>query len=381
MKKTIIYILTAVFTASCVYPFDPEINVEADRMVVIDGSIVVGGTSTVNLSYVTNLDKTKETILKPKADAWIEDSNGNRFNSGSSIMSDKVTIPTTTLKPGLQYRAGAKVDGDTYYSDWVESEPAPVINRIDFTSDGSFVYVWADVKVPDSHSGFVGFSFEECWEFHADYYPDYTVDPMSWSYNPLMFPWPFYWCYKYDQSRQNVLWDYSSLAIEDSYSFLVHSFPCTDNRNHKKYSILLKAFALSKDAYLFNKKTQEMSELGGDLFSPDPGTLKGNVYCENQPEKQVYGYVMACEATTKREFLPSIYQKAVLQSDSFLIDIITDDMPHYYYDLNYRPVKYVQSEDGTYMGWGPARCIDCIAAGGTQEKPDFWDEKTSPLVD
>ena len=380
MKKTILYILTAVFAVSCVYPFDPEINVEADRMVVVDGSIVIGGTSTVSLSYVTNLDKTKETILKPKADAWIEDSNGNRFNSGTSIISDKVSIPTTTLKPGLQYRAGVKVDGDTYYSDWVESEPAPEINSIEFTSDGNLVYVWADVKVPDSRSGYVGFSFEECWEFHAEYYPDYLVNTDNWVVYPIQFPWPYYWCYKYDQSRQNVLWDYSALQIEDVYSFKVHTFPCTDNRNHKKYSILLKAFALSKDAYVFNKKTQEMSELGGDLFSPDPGMLKGNVHCENDPEKQVYGYVMACEAASKRAFLTSIYQKPVAPSDAFLISVATEDMSHYYYDLNYRPVKDVQSEDGSFIGWAPSRCINCVDAGGTQTEPDFWDEKQSPVV-
>lgn len=381
MKKSFIYIVAAAVAASCVYPFDPEINAEAEKDLVIDGSIVVGGTSTVNLSYVENLGRTTDAIVKPKGKAWVEDSQGGKFYPNSSVVTDKLSIDTQGLQPGLQYRAGVEVDGNTYYSNWVESDARPDIKSISFTADDTMVYVTANVAVPASRSGYVGFRFEECWEFHTDFYPEFTIDPNSWSISPLMFPWPYYWCYKYDQSKQSVLWDYSSLGEEESYSFLIHSFRRSDSRNHRKYSIKVNAYALSRDAYLFNKRTQEMSELGGDLFSPDPGMLTGNVFCENDPDKRAYGYVMACESTSKRAFLQSIYLQELYISDAFLIGLEPDQYPAYYYDLNYRPVKNVQAEDGSFIGWGPSRCINCIDAGGTLVEPDFWDEKTSPLLD
>lgn len=374
MKKTFIYILAAALAASCVYPFDPEINAEAEKSLVVDGTIVIGGTSTVNLSYVENLDRTIDAIVKPKGSAWVEDSEGGKYAQSTSVVSDKITIDTRNLKPGLQYRAGVDVDGNTYYSAWVESDSKPEIKGIHFSSENDEVFVWADVSVPSSRSGFVGFRFEECWEFHSDFYPEYIIDPETWAIGPLMFPWPFYWCYKYDQSRQSVLWDYSSLGEEDSYTFLIHSFPCTDSRNHRKYSINVNAFALSKDAYIFNKRTHDMSELGGDLFSPDPGMLPGNVFCETDPEKRAYGYVMACESASKRAFLSNMYLRAVNVSDAFLINLEKDQYPSYYYELNYRPVKNVQVEDGSFIGWGPSRCINCIDAGGTQVEPDFWED-------
>ena len=373
MKKTIIYIAAAVMAVSCIYPFDPEIpSAEADKKLVVDGSIVLGGISTINLSYVSSLDKIGEALVKPKANAWIEDSNGKRFNANTSVIADKIRIPTENLQPGLQYRAGIDVDGDTYYSDWVEAEPAPQILKIDFTCDNDQVIVWTDLKVQDSNSGYVGFTFEECWEFHTDYYPEYDINPGNWAISPLMFPWPYYWCYRYDESKQTVLWDFSSLKIEDSYSFRIHSFPCTDSRNHKRYSILVKAFAMSKDAYVYKKENQRMSELGGDLFSPEPGTLEGNIHCETNPDRQAFGYVMACEATSKREYLSSIYLRAVTFSDAFLVPVDPEDYSKYYYDLNYRPVKNVQSEEGNFIGWGPSRCINCIDAGGTLVTPEFW---------
>lgn len=374
MKKTFIYILAAALTASCIYPFDPDINAEAEKSLVVDGTIVIGGTSTVNLSYVENLDRTVDAIVKPKGNAWVEDSQGKKYVQSTSVVSDKITIDTRSLKPGLQYRAAVDVDGNTYYSEWVEAESNPEMKSIHFDSDGDYVYVYADISAPVSRSGFVGFRFEECWEFHSDFYPEYTVDPETWAIAPLMFPWPYYWCYKYDQSRQSVLWDFSTLEEEEPYTFLIHSFPCTDSRNHRKYSINVNAFALSKDAYIFNKRTQDMSELGGDLFSPDPGMLPGNVFCETDPEKRAYGYVMACESVSKRAYLSNMYQKAVSFSDAFLVDLEKDQYSHYYYELNYRPVKNVQVEDGSFIGWGPSRCINCIDAGGTQVKPDFWED-------
>jgi len=374
MKKTIIYIAAAVLAASCVYPFDPEINAEAERNLVVDGSIIIGGTSTINLSYVSSLKATGESLMRPGGRAWIEDSGGKVYSSGTSVVSDKIYINTESLKPGQQYRAVIEVDGDKYTSDWVESDSAPEINGISFTCDDNLVHVWADVKVPESRSGYVGFSYEECWEFHTDYYPEYDINPESMVISPLMFPWPYYWCYKYDKSKQNVLWDYSSLEINDSYNFHIRSFPRTDSRNHKRYSILIRAFAMSKDAYLFIKNTQEMSQLGGDLFTPEPGMLEGNVHCENDPLKQAFGYVMACEAASKREYLNGIYLQSVYLSDAIFVPVDPEEYAIYYNDRNYRPVKKIMAEEGSFIGWGPARCINCLEAGGTQVRPDFWED-------
>jgi hypothetical protein len=374
MKKTLIYMAAAVLAASCVYPFNPEIDSEPERNLVVDGSIVIGGTSTVSLSYVSDLGSSGASLLRPTGLAWIEDSQGNQFYSGTSVVSDKILINTEAMKPGLQYRAVIEVDGNRYCSDWVESDTAPDIREISFTCDDNYVYVWADVKVPESRSGYVGFSYEECWEFHADYYPEYDINPETYVISPLMFPWAYYWCYKYDQSKQNVLWDYSSLEIRDSYKFLVRSFSRTDSRNHKRYSILVKAFAMSKDAYLFIKNTQEMSELGGDLFTPEPGMLEGNVHCESDPLRRAFGYVMACEAASKREYLNGIYLQSVYLSDAIFVPVEPDEYAVYYNDRNYRPVKKIMSEEGNFIGWGPARCINCLEAGGTQKKPDFWED-------
>ena len=51
-----------------------------------------------------------------------------------------------------------------------------------------------------------------------------------------------------------------------------------------------------------------------------------------------------------------------------------EDMPIFYYEMDFRPVKYVVTDEDSFIGWGHLRCFDCIADGGTQVKPDFWDD-------
>jgi len=47
-----------------------------------------------------------------------------------------------------------------------------------------------------------------------------------------------------------------------------------------------------------------------------------------------------------------------------------------YYEAGYRPLEYTETPregEGNY-GWGPAQCFDCVAAGGTLTRPDFWED-------
>lgn len=373
--KALHYIYSAVAVllglSSCIYSYDADISKETDQTVVIEGEILVGGTSTIRLSYLTDLNRT--TTTHPAGKAWVEDRDGHRYNASTPGLSWTISIPMETAPSGKQYRAVVEVDGETYVSEWQDAAPAPTISAIRFAADERAVTVYVDVDAEICRTGYMGFSFEETWEFHSDYIPDVVIDPQTWTYSDMMTTWPFYWCYRRNASKQMVLLDYSTLNGNQTKHYPVTSFLRTDSRNHQKYSILVKAFALSQDVYLYNKQTQEMSEQGGDLFTPEPGMLQGNLTCTTEEGRKVMGVVLAAEVTSKRAFLDGRYYRAVRQDDSFMIDVPEKKMPEFYYDMNYRPIKYTTIDDNYVVGWGPHRCINCLEAGGTQEKPEFWD--------
>ena len=102
--------------------------------------------------------------------------------------------------------------------------------------------------------------------------------------------------------------------------------------------------------------------------------LQGNLTCTSDDGRQVMGLILAAEVATKRAFLDNRYLRVTRQDDSFMVEVPEEKMPVYYYDMNYRPIKYVTMEDRQVVGWGPHRCINCLEAGGTQDKPAFWED-------
>lgn len=375
MKKILSYIALGAALASCIYPYTPDLEGETDQTLVVDGQILVGGTSTINLSYMMPLDGYPTGVAL--GTAWIEDEQGKRYGEQAASPSNRIQIDTEDAPVGHQYRAVIQSGGETYVSDWMDPNPAPTITNISFEANDYNVTVYVDLDAGLEGSGYIGFFYDETWEFHSDYYPEYAVNTENWTYINLLeaqYEYPYYWCFRNHVSPQIVLLDYTSFEGTTIRKFPLTTFARTSNRNHKRYSINVKAFALSKDAFMYNKQTQELSDIGGDLFSPDPGILQGNLVCESDPSREVMGMVLAGNVTSKRAFMYGTYY---IHHEPYyeFVKVTQDKMPLYYNYMNFRPVKDVRTEeDGDFIGWAPHSCINCIEAGGYQEKPDFWED-------
>lgn len=373
MKKWII-ILLAAGLSSCIYPYKAEIESDPEEILVVDGHILVDGVSSIRLSYLTPLNGNVSRI--PRGNAWIEDDLGNEYRVGNDFLTNNFEIDTP-VRPGAgQYRAVVEVDGEKYTSAWITPDPAPTVTGIHFKADENSVYVFADLKPGVQNTGYAGILLEETWEFHAEVFPEEFINPETWEWmgeeDKIDYVYPYFWCFRSMIHHGTILIDYNKLAGETIREVPVRSFLRTDSRNHRRYSILVKAFALSKDAYEYNRQTQEMSQIGGDLFSPDPGALEGNLICESHPEKEVMGYVQAGYVCSRRAFLDNIYQRTVIPTVEYA-RVSEEDMPLYYFEYNFRPVKRMAFGDGVVdIGWAPHRCINCLVAGGTQEVPAYW---------
>lgn len=374
MKKIVITALAALLVGACVYPYTPELEEkDLQKQLVVDGKILLGGVSSITVNYLQPLSGASTGI--PLAEAWIEDNKGNKFYPENGLTRGSYfTIDTPLGAEDAQYRTVVKCDAETYVSAWLTPDPAPEIINVQFTADEGYVYVKVDLNTHMDRPGNYGFMYEETWEFHSDYYPELFINPDTWEYYQPMGGYPFYWCYRTVASQGLVLLGTESLQTDGGIirGVPVKSFARTDSRNHRKYSILIKAFALSKEAYDFNRQLAEMSEVGGDLFTPDPGSLPSNVVCESNPGKGAMGMVLAGRSTSKRVFFTSTYYIPRVPVADF-VDVAKADMAMYYYELNYRPVQKTPGPDGYFNGWGPHRCINCVEAGGTLEKPDFWE--------
>ena len=135
------------------------------------------------------------------------------------------------------------------------------------------------------------------------------------------------------------------------------------------------ASSISKDTYRFLHNLDENTNGGDNLFTPNPGEIAGNIRCESNPERMALGYAVFSRAARKRAFLDSRYY---LPSPKISLQYPLVENYYNFWKSGFLPLEehlgeYDPSEEGPY-GWGARNCYDCTAAGGTLEKPDYWNE-------
>ena len=244
------------------------------------------------------------------------------------------------------------------------------------------VTVAVTVEGGDAGTGYLQLSFDETWEFHAEYFPSFVVNTTSWEIQPGTPPgfeetW-FYWCWKTADNHAVYPVDYTRMAKRGVSAWPLTRFPRTDNRNHRMYCIRVKAKTLDEASYRFLKNLEENTDGGDNLFTPTPGEIAGNLRCESDPERMVLGYVTIGRTVWKRAFLDNRYYQDHAPSRGGIVYPTQSNYSTVYYQ-GYLPLFLNDNwdrdpaEEGEY-GWGSRRCYDCVAAGGTKQKPDYWDQ-------
>ena len=403
MRKILTLLAVTLCAAACIYPYTPDLEEAPEGVLAVDGDICIGDVSTVRLGSLTSLWPSENTPKSPnllKANVWVEDENGTKYpgkveTSEPSAHHDIIfpgytepvdpsptfTIHTEDAPADRRYRLCVEALDERYVSEWCEIDPAPVIRKIEFVCEPEDEEVTVAVSVDggDGGTGYLQLSFSETWEFHAEYYPTYVVNTTTWGILPgTPAGYENYWCWTSADNHTVYPVDYTGMAENGVTAWPLTRFLRIDNRNHRNYCIRVKAKTLSEASYRFLKNLEQNTDGGDNLFTPTPGEIAGNLRCESNPERMVLGYVTIGKTVWKRAFLDSRYYRNHAPS----LSGICYPLEHAYSELYYHGylplfentnVNRDPEVEGEY-GWGAQRCWDCVAAGGTKEKPDFWDE-------
>ncbi|MBR0109830.1 MAG: DUF4249 family protein [Bacteroidales bacterium] len=374
MKRLLLLII--MFAAvSCVYDYDIPVIGESSKALVFDGSIIVGSKARLDISRITptggKLPEEEDMIVLYTW--WVEDEDGTVYNVDNSGTIDLSTAPTDKA-----YKIVAKCDGKTYSSPLQKPIGAPQLDTLTFSSDGYAVYCNVSFQQDTAISKYVALSFEEIWQFHTDFQKafdvltEYNEDSTEVSYKVIELEHPDlsrYYCWTQTMSSADVLVDLGSLggkAIE----YPINTFLTTNSRNHREYHIKVLARSLSDREYRFGN-TLVSQEGGFNLFTPNPGEIAGNVSCEEVPSEHVYGYISTSSSSSIEAVLDQRYLKAMTPNPySLVVPSPSVDLSVYLNDGMW-PVAWMMLGDSKPVGWGKLRCIDCIEAGGTLEKPEF----------
>jgi hypothetical protein len=390
-------LLITIIFAGCRKPYNPPAIAFAGSYLVVEGIINSGSDSTViklsktvKLSSKTTTNPVQGAIVAVESNQNVvypltETTNGNYVSAGLNLSNSQT------------YRLSIKTaNNEQYYSDYVPVLNSPPIDSVFFNVVSNGINIYSNAHDPTNTVKYYRWDYEETWIFHSNYLSGYvsngdTVINRN-SSNQV------YQCWGNDTSNTVLIGSTANLSQDVVANNPITSVSSTSEKLGTKYSILVKQYGLTGDAYTFWKNLKQNTEQLGGIFDAQPSQINGNIHCITNPSEPVIGFISAGTIASMRIFVTNQQLPAWIPTptytncaiDSIYLDydppgaIIPINQENEYFNYNYLtqynlliPVQglfFISPVSGAHLightGSTP-ECVDCTLRG-TNKQPSFW---------
>ena len=375
---------------ACKKPYNPPAITGNSGFLVVEGVINSGPDSTtIKLSKTVNVSGANATNPVSNAAVAVVSDQGVTFPLTETANGNYVATGLN-LDKTHQYRLSIKTsDNKQYQSDLAPVVVTPTIDSIGYNiinTDGQTgIQIYANTHDPSNTLKYYRWDYDEAWAFHAKYVSFYVSNGTT-----LVVRRPdqdVSYCYSSDVSSAIVLGSSAKLKQDVIYQSPIIFIASTSEKIESEYSILLRQYALTADAYNFWTNLKKNTEQLGSIFDAQPTQLTGNIHCTTNPAEPVIGYVSVCTVASKRVFISNAnlpawvatYPYDCSYDPSWVADTIHTYGYTYYNDLVDNPQVYLAFLPPPLPGNGippvlkeiPTYCADCTNRG-TTKAPQFW---------
>ncbi|MBO6168949.1 MAG: DUF4249 family protein [Bacteroidales bacterium] len=385
-KSTLIYLVSLLTLVSgCIYPFSVEHGEGEFSDIVVSGNILIGETTRITLGYVYPVGTPPSEMRRqyPTGTLTVESDSGLSWK-GSYQYRGLYTFDTSEAPAEGSYRLRITLDdGTEYLSEWSAVCSAPQISNLRAMQAADVVQVVMDIKGGEGQWSF-RWDYTQTWEYHADFRPDLMFIPglpekdredPSKIYRLPEADEDYYYCWSSAASVEPGLASAEGQSINEIHNAEVITIPCTDVRISHLYCIDVTASSLSATGRAWQQHLKDVSNDTGSLFSPTPSDMEGNIKCTTDPSLTAIGYIDAVCRTQSRLFIGPQFYRRGYNPDDWIFIPDPDEDGFYNFDnlfINNSPVRCNGTPSKTNVYWGPKRCTDCRASGGSKAKPDWW---------
>jgi len=371
MKKFLYILAAAICVCSCVYPFDDFADTEVDG-VVIEGDIVVGGISYFLPSRLQKLDDI-QTYSMISADVWVESEDGRKYNGKFKDSTYGYSVNLEGADATMEYRLRVDTpDGKHYASQWGKAEGKVVIDGLKYQKDTVAGKLNLQLGLhSDGSSRHFRYRYTEDWEYHAwvfaYVYYDVEKNSIEWYENGQNT----YYCWRNEMSRGLNLATTEKMSEDRLTDFTFKTIDKTEERLSVLYRIKLDVYPVSPESYAYYENVRDVSSPTGDLFSPMPSEVRGNIRNMEDDTEMVYGHVAVVQPSTATLYYDNELERFYVRTGRVEYEevAVTSDKFKSFYLRGYLPARSDPFEGDM---WGQARCIDCRKLGGTKNKPEGW---------
>lgn len=394
MMKRILYILFVLMGAmACKKQITITPSAKIISYLVVDGNISSGDSTTITIRRTVNLDSNARSNPELGAVVTVEGAGGASFELTGKGNGTYVSAPLN-LSPGEKYSLKiTTLNGSKYASDFVPVKNSPAIDSVRTTITGNGLQIGVDTHDAANNSKYYRWEYTETYQIQSAFESLITVVQ-----NPSAPPPDFqyirtpaqkiYNCWISDTSNTIITTTTAKLSADKVNNAPVALVPANSEKLRFRYSILVKQYAITADAFNYFELLKKNTEQIGGIFDPQPSEITGNVHCVSNPDEPVIGFVTVGQVTQKRIFvdkasLPANWVAETLYGSCHL-DIllyarkVTNTIPtippiyvNEVYNLIYSGlVLTVDYAPGGYAASSPI-CVDCTLRG-INKKPSFW---------
>ena len=383
--------LTA-FATGCRKPYDPPAISAPGSYLVVEGVITSGSDSTI-IKLTRTVKLAAQSVVNPV--------NGATVMVVSDLNVDYPllqTAPGTYSSAGLnlstahKYRLSIAANNEQYLSDFVPVLNAPPIDSVGFTISGSGLNIYSNTHDPTNVVQYYRWDYQETWIYHSYFASAYvsngdTVLIRTRAQEVSQ-------CWQSDTSSTVIINSTANLSRAVIANNPVTSITPTSEKIEDEYSILVRQYALTADAYIFWQNLKQNTEKMGSIFDPQPSQINGNIHCITKPNEPVIGYVSAGAITTSRIFihsaqlpywpplppnppcvLDSLYYQAIVTGTSGFVNQVSEfiNYDRGAFDVQI-PVDALGKPGKPPIGYSASTpdCVDCTVQHGTNVEPVFW---------
>ncbi len=380
MKK-ILQILTFVFllqagATSCKKAYNPPAANVNYKYLVVNGTILNSPDSptVIALSRTVQLtDSTTASSPEPGATVSIQGKDGEVYPLAEIAGGRYVSTPLI-LNYAEQYQLKITTsNGSRYASDFVALLQTPPIDSVTSQQENG-VGVYVSTGDPSDKIKYYRWDYLETYQYRSPFDRTiaekngliYFVDSTNQTYN----------CWRNENANSILI--ASTVALKNSVvvDAPLTTIPANSVKLSVRYSILVKQYAITADAFQYLDVLKKNTENLGSIFDAQPTQLSGNVHCISNPKEIVIGYVMASSLQQQRIFI-NRYQ---LSGWNYVYDgpscdevIITQNAGNFllynYADTSYGPYYFISPN---LLDLAKNPCVDCTTMGGSTVKPTFW---------
>jgi hypothetical protein len=364
--------LAIVLLIGCRELYTPPAITVASNYLVVEGLINTGTDSTIiMLSRTVSLNSKASLKTETKAKVTVE-SDANNSYTLKEIKTGTYASPALSLSKTAKYRLRIiTVDNKTYLSDFTVNKDSPAIDSLGYTVQSNGLQVYLNTHDATNNTRYYRWDYVETWNFHSKFSSSYIAVGTN-----IVLRTPdqqIFSCWATDVSQNIVLASSARLTQDVIYNSIIANIPSSSEKfSGQGYSILVKQYALTEDAYNFWQNLKKNTEQLGSIFDAQPSVIQGNIHNINDTAEPVFGYISA--GTTQQKRITVLYDKWPYGwgiAPTILDACQQDTLYGKDFDNFFGGVQIPLDQVGAgYRGSSPI-CVDCTLSG-TNKKPSYW---------